>query len=389
MLPQYSKTVSCLILRKFESLVRRLKTLRERSKTQRARFDKRLEGESQLIWLSSGIHACFCAPEARSHRTADALAAVSLALIEWRKTAIETLEDDDPPFLDRERALKALWEELGFVIEQGAGKATRTPRAAKSSSISPSNSEMEAAFQYYIEEYCNSLTAREDLPIPAMSQTDCVIDLGEEDVDLGVDHLKDWTIERLWASLGLPGATQFPFAEPGRESLEGSALPSKPKICPRWHQIVGVHAILEGAFTAKTGDRARPTMLCDDVGLGKTLQIIGVVSWLAHSYEQQELPENRRLPPAPFTVENGTPYFAGLPKVPCLPSVIVVPTTLSSQWIAQLFKFTQQGSFSLVRYSSDQGSLEDFFTNPAGAYRKAAGLKLERAHRTIIVADSS
>ncbi|KAG9126002.1 hypothetical protein FRC07_005274 [Ceratobasidium sp. 392] len=98
--------------------------------------------------------------------------------------------------------------------------------------------------------------------------------------------------------------------------------------------------------------------------------------------------EQGRRDAAPVLKDRVLPYPAKV-REPCSEAEDATLSGLVLTWIAQLFKFTQQGSFSLVRYSSDQGSLEDFFTNPAGAYRKAVGLKLERAHRTIIVADLS
>jgi hypothetical protein len=62
---------------------------------------------------------------------------------------------------------------------------------------------------------------------------------------------------------------------------------------------------------------------------------------------------------------------------------------LSAQWVDQWLRFTQQGSFILVRYTVNQGPLQDFSNNPIGAYWQAAGLKLERANRVVIIADIS
>jgi hypothetical protein len=161
---------------------------------------------------------------------------------------------------------------------------------------------MELAFQYYVEDYCNALGASSDPPIPGTDLARCIGDLTEGEMDLGVGHLKGWTSEQVWDSLGLQGATQFPFGEPGTRFPPELCQPSKPKAEPRWHQVIGVHAILEGAFTKQLRERSRPTVLCDDVGLGKTLQIIGIFSMLSHLYEQQLLGKERRLPLPPFTI---------------------------------------------------------------------------------------
>jgi hypothetical protein len=45
---------------------------------------------------------------------------------------------------------------------------------------------------------------------------------------------------------------------------------------PRWHQQVGILKIIQQAFNQKS------TLLMDDVGLGKTMQITGVIAMLAY-----------------------------------------------------------------------------------------------------------
>jgi hypothetical protein len=88
-------------------------------------------------------------------------------------------------------------------------------------------------------------------------------------------------------------------------------------------------------------------------------------------------------------VENNTPYFAGLRQIPDRPSLIVVPRTLSSQWMEQLQAFTKRGSFHILRYSCDQGSLARYFTDPKGEYKKAVGPHNRNASKVIILAEMS
>jgi hypothetical protein len=90
-----------------------------------------------------------------------------------------------------------------------------------------------------------------------------------------------------------------------------------------------------------------------------------------------------------FSSVNETPYYAGLPAIPNLPSIVIVPRTLGPQWVEQIDKFTHPGGFSVVRYSVDRGPLETFSTNPKGDYQIAAGKDGEYASRVIVVADIS
>ncbi|KAG8739125.1 hypothetical protein FRC10_006123 [Ceratobasidium sp. 414] len=370
--PEYRRSVSCLISRVWESLDRKLDALKTRSKRQRQQMDAQLE-------------------EAKRLKTPQSLKAAGQKLKEWRATAQQTLEYEEPKFQSREADLNEIWEEMGYVEEATKkSKRKRKGRAggAKSTSVVPNEAEMAAAFEHYMEDYCKSLYSDPDSLVPPAPESD-PIDLTEDDVDIGVDRFKDWPTEKAWANLGLPGATQFPFAEPGTGAPPRPGEAAGAKVVPKWHQIVGVIAILEGAFTKELGDRPRPTLLCDDVGLGKTLQIIGAISMLAHLQEQQRRPLEERLPPPAFTIENQTPYFAGLPVVPNLPTLIVVPRTLARQWLDQLAVFTQRGSFSLLHFSSDNKPIDQYFSDPKGDFKRAMGPNSKNASKVIVVAELS
>ncbi|KAG8736724.1 hypothetical protein FRC10_009033, partial [Ceratobasidium sp. 414] len=320
----------------------------------------------------------------------------------WRATAVKTLEVGDPPFLSREKELGELFHSLGHAGEpEEAGEPVLLSRAralttgeagkkksrgakaggrkGKSGSVLPSEAEMATAREHW-NEYCQGLEDDQNCPVPvgpAQARFDL---LDGDDEDVGMEELRDMSTEQLWASLGLPGATQFPFAK------QGGAGGAGPR--PKWHQIAGSLAILKGAFTAGLGQPARPTMLCDDVGLGKTLQIIGAISLIAHMREQQEQRPDKSLLPPPFAVENGTPYFAGLERIPNRPSLIVVPRTLASQWIQQLKAFTELGSFHILHFSNDVKSQSArYFSDPNGEYRKAMGPDNRNASKVIILAE--
>lgn len=50
---------------------------------------------------------------------------------------------------------------------------------------------------------------------------------------------------------------------------------------------------------------------------------------------------------------------------------------------------TQRGSFSVIRFSCDQGPLENFTTDPNGEFRKAMGPGDRNASKVVIIADQS
>ncbi|KAF8748551.1 helicase [Rhizoctonia solani] len=357
--PELIPTIRCFAQRKYENLARSLKRKVTTSCARMQKVNSKLEDAQRL-------------------RSPKALRDATRALTDWRKIAIGTKEVDELHFLSRERTLKQLWSSLGF-------------GSLEDDLNGPSEEEMQAAYAYYVEEYCYGVGCLDEseLPIPTVgvSGLHSLVDGCE---DIGVLHLKSLSTEALWAQLGLPGVDQFPFAEPGTgESAKDMAPLAKTRAVPFWHQVVGTLRILEGAFTQRVGDCAQPTLLCDNVGLGKTVQIIGVISMIQHYYKQQELPAKERLATPMFIQEQSSPYFAGQKTIPNLPSIVITPRTLGNQWMEQWKKFTQLGSFVPVRYSVESGTLESFCSDPTGPYRAAAGQDLEHAGRVVIIADLS
>ncbi|GAB1526304.1 hypothetical protein RhiTH_009471 [Rhizoctonia solani] len=368
--PELIPTIRCFAQRKYENLARSLKRKVTTSCARMQKVDSKLEDAQRL-------------------RSPKALRDATRALTDWRKIAIGTKEVDELHFLSRERTLKQLWSSLGFGSLEDDLTASKSK--SKSTQDGPSEEEMQAAYAYYVEEYCYGVGCLDEseLPIPTVgvSGLHSLVDGCE---DIGVLHLKSLSTEALWAQLGLPGVDQFPFAEPGTgESAKDMAPLAKTRAVPFWHQVVGTLRILEGAFTQRVGDCAQPTLLCDNVGLGKTVQIIGVISMIQHYYKQQELPAKERLATPMFIQERSSPYFAGQKTIPNLPSIVITPRTLGNQWMEQWKKFTQLGSFVPVRYSVESGTLESFCSDPTGPYRAAAGRDLEHAGRVVIIADLS
>ena len=103
----------------------------------------------------------------------------------------------------------------------------------------------------------------------------------------GVEHLKEKTPAQLYEWLGLD-THSIPFfkvqasveggvsgdlgeLEMSATTTEGTSL--------RWHQLVGVVRILERAI------KSEPVLLMDDVGLGKTVEVIALFAMLAYYRE--------------------------------------------------------------------------------------------------------
>jgi hypothetical protein len=106
----------------------------------------------------------------------------------------------------------------------------------------------------------------------------------------GVEHYQDTTKEVLWARLGITdekiplfNEVQDPDGERDPWNPEWRQWFDDPKntmpLEPRWHQLVGMLSIVERLF------QGHPVLLMDGVGLGKTMQMVGVIALLAYFRE--------------------------------------------------------------------------------------------------------
>lgn len=165
-------------------------------------------------------------------------------------------------------------------------------RKTKSGSVMPSEDDVAAALEHW-NDYCRSLQDELNSPVP-IGPVQPRFSLLSGDDDIGMARFGAMTTEELWAKLGLPGAANFPFAALGDDT--------RPATVPRWHQIIGALVIISHAFTEEEGEPALPTLICDDVGLGKTLQIVVAVCMITHLREQQEQHPHKVLPLPPFAI---------------------------------------------------------------------------------------
>ncbi|QRW09610.1 ATP-dependent DNA helicase [Ceratobasidium sp. AG-Ba] len=363
----YATAAQVLVERSWESLTRRLKTAAKNSKKAFHTFEA-MRRDAEKTELKKDMDGAL------------------RALNAWRVEATKTMEVEDVPFQDAAQRLRELYIDQGFdmdLLTNAMSTKTRKGREArkKKSKLSRVWSEEEiAASQDDYQLFCEALRREQSPDAPIGPPRNCV-DLLDGVGDIGMEEFASMSTQDIWTDLGLPGATHLPFGNTDQGA--------KGAIIPMWHQVAGVAAVLKRAFTSTVGKPALPTMLCDDVGLGKTMQILVVIQMVVHLRKQQLLSPDKKLKPPPFAAKNNTPYLAGLDQVPNLPHLIVVPTTLSDQWACEVEKFTSKGSFHVVRFCTGQPNLSRFFAPGSGDYATAAGHEGKRADRVIVIADQS
>lgn len=123
----------------------------------------------------------------------------------------------------------------------------------------------------------------EDEPTEMNLEPQALVDWTE-----GIEHLQTKSTDQLYEMLGFKDA-KIPFlveeidVEPdvaAEDDAEGAAPPQqvvqKQPFALRWYQLVGVVKMVECALTS------RPLLIMDDVGLGKTIQVLAFFAVMAY-----------------------------------------------------------------------------------------------------------
>ncbi|KAG8719890.1 hypothetical protein FRC08_001754 [Ceratobasidium sp. 394] len=151
---------------------------------------------------------------------------------------------------------------------------------------------------------------------------------------------------------GLPGANRD---ENGRPTMH-----------LMWHQWASVAEMIDRTFTLE-GEPGRPTLLADEVGMGKTAQVIGYLQVLWHLKALQDA--NTQWPST--TAADGIvkwpeflgdrKFFMGKGRIPALPTVIACPTTLVAQWRHELSTWLSDTSCHVLVYRGNVQERDQFF----------------------------
>ncbi|KAG8736403.1 hypothetical protein FRC10_009337 [Ceratobasidium sp. 414] len=195
-------------------------------------------------------------------------------LKEWKAYTKITGEINKPTFAERKEALTKLWEELGFLRGSDGGMVWKARKRA--ATLLVTDEEMEAAYRDYLDkcDFENEDNAIVELTnnIQSLANAEEHLDVNllhtTSGQDLGVVEFAKTPIEELFHLLGLESIGSLPMASDNMKM--------------QWHQLVGIATMLKAVFTPRLGMRPHLTLLCDDVGLGKTAQIIGTIMMLAH-----------------------------------------------------------------------------------------------------------
>ncbi len=197
------------------------------------------------------------------------------------------------------------------------------------------------------------------------------LDMGEDismEWESGVEEYQRTGLAEIINMLGLPDAKLPNFNH--YEDPNGDVDPWSPAFAdfvkgdqaypmsPRWHQWVGALAMIKRIMAGI------PVMLMDDVGIGKTIQVLMVIALMQvyrrHYAEHKRFPgmfgecfpRRRNIVLILWFIAN-TKLDTPDGNLPDLPHIIAVPSGLRAQWEGEIKRFLRWGSFDLIPYMNN------------------------------------
>ncbi|KAK0197634.1 P-loop containing nucleoside triphosphate hydrolase protein [Armillaria mellea] len=196
--------------------------------------------------------------------------------------------------------------------------------------------------------------------------------------DMGVEAWAKQTEEALLQLLRWPNGRPGEFNPCINESLvdvwedteyankvppEGDAENTPTKLF--WHQLVGITALVNMMWTVdERPDGVEGAILADEVGLGKSAQIMGMLAFIMAARRMQLA--GKEPPP----VIKDLPFFCGRKEVLNKPHLLIVPNTLLGQWRQELKKWFRPHTIDILVLPSTERGWEDWYKTKLDASRQ-------------------
>jgi hypothetical protein len=194
----------------------------------------------------------------------------------------------------------------------------------------------------------------------------------------GVEEFSTQSMDDLWSLLGLNTTKALPdfndkidpyahnyWSDPEYMAANQSSL--RP-LAPRWHQLVGIVKIVLQAF------KGEPLMLMDQVGVGKTLQLVGAIA--IFTFFRDYYDKNKSFPGGfgmwsgpelifinyTFIISEKMKWQGKDGNIPSNPILLTIPKSLELQFTNELRRYLRPKSFDILPYTGTWEKRENWWT---------------------------
>ncbi|KAF8668495.1 hypothetical protein AX14_006173 [Amanita brunnescens Koide BX004] len=288
-----------------------------------------------------------------------------------------------------EGALVSLGLDPEKVMAEGRNPASidEARKRGRAKKIDPADLADEAAVQKTINMYLDYFN-RPDESFNVEHLTAGTLWSDANDGDMGVEEMKMKSTDELCSLLGFKDGRPFTWNKyrslgnirsawdtsleselamfiDGGEDMELLTL--------LWHQLVGVAAMASKVWLKDESKKTFGILLADDVGVGKTAQVMAFIAFLQLVYESQV--QDVALP----ALLDGLPSFMGRGKVPNAPHAIIVPNSLIDQWRRELKVFFKPNVIDIFVLPTQAAKLQKFFQEDKdGSWMRSRHEKIRR-----------
>ncbi|KAM6491331.1 P-loop containing nucleoside triphosphate hydrolase protein [Amanita muscaria] len=171
-----------------------------------------------------------------------------------------------------------------------------------------------------------------------------------------------------WNNFSAEGKASTAWEETDADMIkryeEGGSPDMKP-LYLLWHQLVGVASMAEKTWRANNAETPFGILLADEVGVGKTAQVMAFIAFL--QFVQQSEVKGSSRP----TLLADKPFFMGTAGVPNAPHAIIVPNTLINQWRRELKCFFKPHAIDIFVLPTARAALKDYFEDSSSPWKKS------------------
>ncbi|KAH9949213.1 P-loop containing nucleoside triphosphate hydrolase protein, partial [Amylocystis lapponica] len=202
----------------------------------------------------------------------------------------------------------------------------------------------------------------------------------------GVEEYRHLTVDDLWQYLGTP-TKELPFFNVTEDqtasrdpwSTEGEAFlqtaEARP-FGPRWHQLVGILKLVKKMLAREA------VLLMDEVGVGKTMQAVGLIAMRA--YYREYYAQHKKFP----GIFGNVKYNSADGNLEDEPVIIVCPVNLEAQFTDEIHRYLRRGTFDLLPYTGKHASRPVWWSEIMTQSKQPPARRIVLALVTAIQSDS-